>query len=368
MTRSSRARRVAVVLLTSLVASSTLACESSSSKNRPPPQQPGYYGGQYPPGQYPPGQYPPGQHPPQQYPPGQQPPPGQVPPGQQPPPGQPPAQPPAQPPNPNDPLNVLNIPWMRQRATGIIGELKAALPADKQQRVNAIPLVIDDTPGEVNAFAACTKGGKSLMAITDGLLEIEAMLAQAQATDELFGTRKVDEYIAFLAQNLKPNQPIPRPAVGFFNPVQAADGRKVARQHQVFDEQVAFVLGHELGHHYLGHLPCTASGNVTASEINVVLSSAIPGFNQPNEIASDVAGIDNVLDAGARRSDYKWTEGGALLTMRFFSGLSRLTPAVILTGFERSHPPPQIREPIIRQTASNWRSSGGNPMPFPWPF
>src|SRR5690606_19811133 len=142
-------------------------------------------------------------------------------------------------------------------AQAVMTELIAALDSGRQSRVKGIPLVVDDTPGEVNAFAGCT-GGKSMMAITDGLLDIEAHLAQAQASDELFGTRKVDEYISLLATNPRAGAPIVRPAPGFFNPVQQVDGRKVARQHQLLDEQIAFVMGHELAHHYLGHLPCTA--------------------------------------------------------------------------------------------------------------
>src|SRR5690606_4299127 len=107
-------------------------------------------------GQYPPGQYPPGQAPP----PGQYP---QTPPGQAPPPGQ---QPGGQVPLPavhNDPINADNIHFLRSRAQVVIQELIAALPQNYKSRVQGIPLVVDDTVGEVNAFAACTAGGKALM-------------------------------------------------------------------------------------------------------------------------------------------------------------------------------------------------------------
>jgi Zn-dependent protease with chaperone function len=223
--------------------------------------------------------------------------------------------------------------------------------------------VVDDTPGEVNAFAACTKTGKSLMAITDGLLEIMAHLARCAATDEVFGTRKTDEYIQFLAKNQRPEQPVARPSPSFFDSNQSIDARKVARQHQLYDEQTAFVLGHEMGHHYLGHLPCTA-GNVSASEVGIVLTSVVPAFNQVNETGADTAGVHNVLNAGRARSDYRWTEGGALLTMRFFAGMDRWSPVDILFAFERTHPPPQLRTPVIQQTAAGWRATGGAPLPW----
>ncbi|HEU5074886.1 MAG TPA: M48 family metalloprotease [Polyangiaceae bacterium] len=352
-------------LVCTLLLGFTLLCAcSSSSSNRTqyPPQQ--YPPGQYPPGQYPPqqypGQYPPGQYPPQQYPPGTQPPPASAVPT--PPPG---TSPPNAAPVSNDPINATDIVYLRQRAQGVLGELVAALAPANQSRVANIPLIVDDEPGEVNAFAACS-GGKAAMAISDGLLDISAHLAQAKANDEIFGTQKLDPYIALIAQHQRPGQPIVRPAPGFFDPQQQVDGRKVQRQHQLLEEQLAFILGHELAHHYLGHLPCTAQGGLNTSELGHVLSSVVPGFNQPNEIAADVAGTNNLLTAGKRRTANQFSEGGALLTMAFFSGLDRLTPNDIIFGFERSHPPPQLRSPVISQTAATWRATGGQPLVFPF--
>lgn len=265
-----------------------------------------------------------------------------------------------------DPISTRNLQFLRQRSQEILNELVAALPAAKQQRVAGIPLVIDDTPGEVNAFAACSSTGRSAMAITDGLLLISAGLAEAQAHDELFQTRKVDEFIQLIAANLRPGAPIPTAPPGFFNA--SGDPRVVARQHQVFEETTAFILGHELGHHHLGHLPCTAGSDpLGAGEVARVLSQ-VPLFNQPNEIGADLAGTNNILDAGRNRAAqgfYNWTEAGGLLTMRFFAGFGQLSPASILTAFERSHPPPQLRTPIIQQAAATWRSTGGAPFPIP---
>ena len=44
----------------------------------------------------------------------------------------------------------------------------------------------------------------------------------------------------------------------------ALDARKLARQRFLFDEQIGFILGHELGHHYRGHTGCAQGGNATA--------------------------------------------------------------------------------------------------------
>ena len=263
----------------------------------------------------------------------------------------------------NDPINRTDIAWLRDRSQYVYKSLIQALPPRPKSKVEGIPLIVDDTPGDVNAFAACTSSGKAVMAITDGLLEIMSQLARCAATDEVFGTRKTDEYIQFLAKNQRPDKPIARPGATFFAPNQDLDARKVTRQHQLNDEETAFVLGHEMGHHYLGHLPCTA-GNVSASEVGMVLTSVVPAFNQVNETAADTAGVHNVLNAGRTRSDYHWTEGGALLTMRFFAGMDQWSPVDILFAFESTHPPPQVRIPIIRETAAAWRATGGAPLPW----
>jgi hypothetical protein len=135
----------------------------------------------------------------------------------------------------------------------------------------------------------------------------------------------------------------------------------------VFEEEVAFVLGHELGHHYLGHLGCT-SGTNPLGDFARVASDTVPLFNQPNEVAADLAGTHNVLDAGkarAGRGGYAWTENGGLLSMKFFAEFGRLSPGDIFLAFERSHPPSELRGPLIQQAALDWRTTGGNPWRIP---
>jgi hypothetical protein len=264
-----------------------------------------------------------------------------------------------------DPITDVDVTWLRQRTITLMQELVAALPDDARRRVQGIPLAVDDTPGEVNAFAACTSG-KAVMVVSDGLLDIAAHLAAARATDDVFGTRKVDEYVSFIATRQKPGQPVARPPRGFFSPAQETDARRVARQHDVLDETLGFVLGHELAHHHLGHLPCTGGpGPFGMGDLARGLSGAVPVFNQPNELAADTAGTDTILAAGARRTGYHLTEAGGVLMMQFFSAADQLSPEDILFGFERTHPPPTLRIPVIQQTANYFRLTGGAWAPLP---
>jgi hypothetical protein len=100
-----------------------------------------------------------------------------------------------------------------------------------------------------------------------------------------------------------------------------------------------------------------------------MLRRVAPIFNQPNEIAADVAGVNNLLSAGARQQGYRWTEGGAMMTLQFFASLDQLTPAHVIFAFELSHPHPMVRQPIVLQTANTWRLTGGaSGFPIPGLF
>ncbi len=267
----------------------------------------------------------------------------------------------------NDAINSLDFVWMRQHAAAILGELVAALPADKRAKVDGIPLVSDPTPGEVNAFAGCDDQGTPFMATTDGLLEVLAFESRFRATDEVFGSHRVDAYSDMIAKTSRPKTPLVRPGVGFIDPTQDVDGRKVARQNVLFDASIAFVLGHELGHHYLGHTGC-ANGQgrgFVLGDINRLLTRVTPGFNQPNEIAADIAGTYNLMTIGSRRPTNRFAEEGAILTLNFFLALHRsLSASDVVFAFEQSHPHPSVRLPIVQQAANTWRLTGGNPPPL----
>src|SRR5947207_3155338 len=51
-----------------------------------------------------------------------------------------------------DPITNTDVGWLRQHAASLMQELVGVLPDVARQRVQSIPLAIDDTPGEVNAF------------------------------------------------------------------------------------------------------------------------------------------------------------------------------------------------------------------------
>jgi hypothetical protein len=273
-----------------------------------------------------------------------------------------------------DGMGMFQQPFLQSEATEILRALVAALPAAKKQKVDGIPMAIDTQSGEVNAFAGC-ENGKSFMAITAPLLRIMGHLAEAKAADEITGGQHVARYTQLAADAVKQGAQPPDPPAGFYGS-EANDPRKLARQRIVLDEMLSFVLGHELGHHYLGHTGCAngdVSGGLDPRELGRIATQVVPAFNQPNEAAADIAGTQNLLDVGVTRPG-GLTEMGGVMTLQFFGSLQQLTPSSAALGLLRTHPAPQLRIPLVQSTAQAWRATratggtGGSPFPFPFPF
>jgi hypothetical protein len=185
------------------------------------------------------------------------------------------------------------------------------------------------------------------------------LISQTRATDETFGTDYYNEYIKELARQQDGKATILPLPPGMLDPSKSLDQRKLKRQRQLFDEEIGYVVGHELAHHYLGHLgsTCTggAGGTLKPGDVVNAAKKVIPAINQVNEIAADSAGINNLLDAGQNESDYHWSEGGGLLVIDFFKKLRDLNPTAVLFTFASTHPAPEVRAPLVKQTANVWR-------------
>ena len=286
----------------------------------------------------------------------------------------------ALPPGAADASGALTPAFQRQEVLAVFNELVAALPPADRGRITGIPLRVHEEMREPNAAAGCTRGSQSFMMITSALLTIIAASSEAKAWDELTNERRVEGYYTAVTDVIRRQQPVIGITPGWLAGPMALDPRKLARERHLFDEQVAFVLGHELAHHYRGHTGCAngapaSPSDVSAEEVARVASSAVPPFNQPMETESDQWGITNALDAGRTRAGGTWNEEGALLSLDFFAHLSRFNPATV---FLRTHPPPQFRIPIIQTMANTWRNGGrptqaipglpGTTIPIPIPI
>lgn len=252
-----------------------------------------------------------------------------------------------------DAINTGDLPKLRRHAKRVLAELVAALPEDERARVTTLELISDNALGDVNAYASCDDQGTPIIAISDGLLLIHANLASSTAIDEMFETTKADSYLDWMSLH-----GITPPPSGFYPTAYHEDRIKLLRQREVFEEQVAFVLGHELAHHYLGHLACNSDGGVV-EEAGQLAADTVPIFSQTGELAADIAGTKNLLEAGSLRNGYAWTEDGALLVISAFHRHHETGLSDVVFAFARSHPLPHLRIPIITKTAEVWASSGG---------
>jgi hypothetical protein len=244
----------------------------------------------------------------------------------------------------------------------VVNELIAHLPADKQARVQGVPLVFDPNPNTINAFAGCDERGAPFIAGTEGLLQAIDAISQTMANDDLYGTHTYDQYTSTvlprLVQSAGASAALPLGIIPFTT---ILDPRRLSHAREIFDDIAAFTFGHELAHHYLGHTGC-ANGQAGAVGINPaalgqMVTRVLPGLNQPMEVAADSAATVNVLDTGrARRPNFAWSERGGLIMLDFFTRLDRaagLSP-INPIGFLQTHPHPAFRIPIVQAVAQNW--------------
>ncbi len=240
-----RASGFATLLFFSFVSLAGVSCQETTGgpppnpapAPPPPVYPPAAYG--YPPGYAPPGYPQPGYTPP--------------------PPAQSGAPPPVQTaPAPQRPmlgLLVGSAAWQAE-VRAVINELVANLSSQNQVRVATVPIVLDPTANDVNAWAGCTDAGAPYIAGTEGLFEALDAISQTKATDELFGTRTYDAYAGIVIPRLASAQGSAALPAGVVPPQLSSDPRRISRAHEIFDELAAFTFGHELAHHYLGHTGC----------------------------------------------------------------------------------------------------------------
>lgn len=258
--------------------------------------------------------------------------------------------------------------FIENRATLVHGSLVSALGQQEKAQAQPIPFRIARDESEPNAAAGCTKSSnQAVMLITSAMLTLAAGISEAKAYDELSNTNTVDSYVNSVISQVRAKQPITAPSSSLFTGPNVLDQHKLSRQVHLFDQQVAFILGHELAHHYRGHTGCVtgrSASQVEVDDASRILARTVPLFSQPREVEADMWGIVNVLEAGALQSTGSWNEEGALLNLQFFASLRQRGGSNLAMLFFSTHPAPQFRIPIVRQTARQWRP-GWRPMTTP---
>lgn len=271
---------------------------------------------------------------------------------------------PAPPPAPSragahDPINQRDVRWLHAEAERVMHELLAALPDDwRRDEVDGVELSHEEFFGIVNAFAGC-EGLAPRVAVTDGLLELIARLAAARAMEERFDVDAVGAFERYFAEHHR------APPLGREDPAMWNDAGKLALQRDLYDEMIGWVIGHELAHHYLGHVRCGRDGGVV-DDLRHVAHAIVPAFQQLDELAADAAGIDLLLIT-ARRTGRPWHERGARLLLGLFAHVEHFEPTDLALAFVLTHPPATVRLPALRATVAAWYVTDGHLPTIPVP-
>ncbi|MFO0685873.1 MAG: hypothetical protein U0234_27690 [Sandaracinus sp.] len=271
------------------------------------------------------------------------------------------------PPGSTDASGAMTMPFLRTEVTSVIDEVRSHLPPEHRARVEHVPFHIVDDPVEPNAAAGCAPASRApMIMITTPMLVICAATAEARAYDELAGTNTYETYASSILDMIRRGS-IRGLAPGQASGPLATDPRKLARQRQLFDEQVAFILGHEMAHHYRGHTGCAPGGAASAAQAEALqreLADTAPPLEQPFEVEADMWGITSVLEAGHERAGGHWSDEGALLSLDTFRHLGEMTTDSLPLVFLSTHPPSLVRAPIVEQVARSW-TPGRAPLPEP---
>ena len=259
--------------------------------------------------------------------------------------------------------------FLEQEASTIHGALVAALDEHERSQVSGIPFEVISEANEPNAAAACTRSRRALMMITTAMLELCAGIAETTAYDEAAGTETYADYATTVVQQVRNRRPVQGVAPGVHSAPHATDPHKLSRQRHLFEQQVAFIVGHELAHHYRGHTSCVggrSEAEVRRDEMARILAHTVPPFSQPREVEADMWGLTNTLEAGRARPTGTWSEEGALLNLDFFRRLADRGGSEIIMAFLSTHPPSVVRIPIVQSTAQQWEPGWRPPrMPVP---
>lgn len=264
-----------------------------------------------------------------------------------------------------DSHGLMTEAFLRGEVEAIYRELLTGLTEEHRARVASIPFHVVEDANEPNAAAGCSPGSRAPMVmITRAMLVLAAATSEARSLDEITDGHTYDTYADSLGGRMGARRPITGlspDAMGSH----ATSRDRIARARHLFDEQIAFVLGHELAHHYRGHTGCAGHGAAGRDEAEALarsLAGSVTSFEQPFEVEADAWGVTTVLEVGHERRGGAWSEEGALLSLDTFRRIAGRT--VLATVFLSTHPPSELRAPIVHRVANTW-TPGRPPLPEP---
>jgi hypothetical protein len=254
-----------------------------------------------------------------------------------------------------DPAPAAALAIARRTATEVLSALVARLSADDKRKLVGIYVAFDESATDINALAACDDDGDYVVVVSDAFLRLARTVAAAQATDEIFGTHKVDEYAALLAGSQAQGVSTLPPPVGFFDVSQARAPAKLAIEAVRFREVLGAVVAHELTHLVQGELVCpnpTATHERgddvwTREEREHALTVALKLYAPLRVLLADGVATSGLLDAGM-------TEQGGLAWLSVVDRIES-TPGHAGSTYLALHHDTAVRAQVVRAAADQWR-------------
>jgi hypothetical protein len=281
----------------------------------------------------------------------------------------------------------VTVSLLRYAASAELERMLGRLPTDVRRALIGAYVAFDDSPTDPSSMSGCDDDGDYVVVVSDALLRLAGFVAEAEATDEAYGTHEVDDYATFLAEAEGAKvRPVPPPP-GFFEPSRArlapnadrgrrgerserwpgdgAEGLRLGLRALRFREIVAAIVAHELVHFVQGDLACpnpTAThergdDQWTREEREQALDVASRVYTPERVRAADAAATMLLLDEGL-------TETGSLAWLRTMerlerqaraTGLSRQLPVPAASTYLLLHTEEAVRVEVVRAAAAEWR-------------
>jgi hypothetical protein len=262
----------------------------------------------------------------------------------------------------------------RRQATEELERLTAKLSAANAKRLQGVYVAFDTKATDPIALAACDDDGDYAVVMSDALLRMMSCVAQAKATDEVFGTHKLEDYAAWLVLDQTRRAPLIAPPSNWWDEAEARNAAKVELEHARMREALSGVVAQELMHFIFGDIVCpnpTSAREVgdaewTREERDHALSVASKVYTPSRVLAADGTGTLLSLEAGR-------TEEGASALLSAFDRVEHGERAPANTdtadpprpadagpirspsSYLRLHPDSDVRAEVVRAAANQWR-------------
>jgi hypothetical protein len=277
-----------------------------------------------------------------------------------------------------DPAPQVHASVLRHAASLEFVAMMKRLPPEAKQTLIGAYVAFDESPTDVSAMTGCDDDGDYVVVVSDALLRLAGFVAEAAASDEIYGTNRVDDYAAFLADAASrsgpksPVRPVPPPP-GFFDR-QAGPASKALARFELgrarFREIVAAIVSHELAELLQRHLVCAhptptheqGDDQWTSEERESAALVAARLYTPERVLAADEAATALVLEAG-------FSELGSLAWLKT---MDRVEHAEKEAGhpvptYLRLHPDAEARGRLVRATADRWHLARAIEPSRSWP-